>query len=553
MKAADVAGIPPEVGASTNGGRATPNVSPLPEARMKRRSFVNTGLAAMAGLAFPAQTLSALATAPPRGWRDAALARAGCRRDVVAVTGDGEEVVLTSEVLTELARRIRGRLLLADDEGYEDARLILNPSFDRHPALIAQVTGAADIQHAVEFAQEHGGLLLAVKCGGHSFSGQSTCDRGMMIDLSPFRHVRVDPEARRAWVSGGSLLGAVDHETMAHGLVTPLGTVSHTGAGGLVTGGGFGRLSRRLGLSIDNLESVDVVTADGRLLHASERENEDLFWGVRGGGGNFGVVTSFELRLHPMQREVVAGRIMFPIERARDLLETYAEYAPRAPEALQLDLGIMIPPAGVELPPGGERGIAAASVCFSGPAGEAERALAPIRRLGTPLLDEVQVADYVEVQRSGDADDPRAQAYYLYGGFVPEVPSAMIDTIVEGLEGHPDRQTQVVFVQAGGAISRVRPQATAFYQRDAEANVLCMAGWRHGTDPSPHVDWIRGYWPSLERFTHGFYVNDANPDQTGAAIQNAYQDNHERLVQVKNRYDPTNLFRLNANIRPTVG
>lgn len=511
---------------------------------MKRRAFVRTGLAAAAGLALPRPAHSALWGAPPPGWLDVLDSKIPAR-DVVAVTGDGDEVLLTEGALSELARSLRGRLLLAEDEGYDEARRILNPSFDRYPALVAQVSGAADIQAAVDFAREHGGLLLAVKCGGHSFSGQSTCDRGMMIDLSPFRHVRVDVQARRARVSGGSLLGAVDHEAMAHGLVTPLGTVSHTGVGGLVTGGGFGRLSRRFGLSVDNVVSADVVTADGRLLHAGPTENADLFWGIRGGGGNFGVVTSFEFRLHPMQREVVAGRIIFPISRAGDLLRLYADYAPQAPETLQTDLVVMYPP-------GGGEGLTGVEVCFSGREADAAPALAPFYALGTPLQDTVETRDYVMVQRSGDPEDPRARASYLYGGFVPDVPEELIGSILDGLRGHPDRGTGVVLVQSGGAIGETAPDATAFSQRDAMANILCTVGWRHGDDPDRHIRYIRDFWPSLERHTHGFYVNDLSPDITATQIRENFQRNHQRLVQVKNRYDPSNLFRLNANIQPTV-
>jgi FAD/FMN-containing dehydrogenase len=515
---------------------------------MKRRRFLQAGITAVAGLTLPTRPFDLSASPIPRGWASAH----NTREDLLAVTGDGDEVVIAADAVRALARELRGRLLLRDEAGYDDARRILNPAFDRYPALIAQVTGAVDVQTAVRFARAHGGLLLAVKCGGHSFSGQSTCDRGMMIDLSPFRHVRVDASRRRAWVSGGSLLGAVDHETMAHGLVTPLGTVSHTGAGGLVTGGGFGRLSRRFGLSIDNLESVDVVTADGVLVHADSREHPDLFWGVRGGGGNFGVVTSFEFQLHPMQREVVAGRLIFPFDKGREALELYAEYAFEAPDELQVDMAVMVPPP-EQAPPGAEAGLTGFEVCYSGDPREAERALAPLRRLGTPLMDTVETRDYVEVQRSGDIEDPRARASYLYGGFVPEIPPDLITTIVEGLERHPHRGGGVVLIQCGGAISRVPSDATAFAQRDAIANMLCSVNWSHdGSDPGEHIDWIRGYWPSLERFTHGFYVNDANPDQLGQSIQANYRRNHDRLVQVKNRYDPGNLFRLNANIQPMV-
>ena len=272
---------------------------------MKRRTFVRSSIAAAIATTIPAKRLlgaryNPFQQVPP---------------DVDAITGGGSEITLKGADVADLAARMKGRLLLGGDEGYDDARLILNPSFDRNPTLIAQVTGTADIRSAVDFAREND-RLVAVKCGGHSASGKSTCDKGMMIDLSPFRNTRIDPKARRAQVTGGSLLGQLDHEAMSHGLVTTMGTVSHTGVGGLVTGGGFGRLGRRFGLAIDNLRSVDVVAADGQLHHTSPDENQDLFWGVRGGGGNFGVVTSFEFELHPMQRTVVFGRILFPISLA---------------------------------------------------------------------------------------------------------------------------------------------------------------------------------------------------------------------------------------------
>jgi FAD/FMN-containing dehydrogenase len=407
------------------------------------------------------------------------------------------------------------------------------------------VTGVADIRRAVDFARDNGGLLLAVKCGGHSASGQSTCDRGMMIDLSRFRDVRVDPVARRARVTGGSLLGSVDHETMAFGLVTPLGTVSHTGVGGLVTGGGFGRVARRFGLSVDNLLAVDVVTADGQLRHASADENADLFWGVRGGGGNFGIVTSFEFRLHPMQRQVFGGQILFPIARARDVLSLYAEYGPIAPDELELDCVII-------QPPGGQPGVTGFGVCWSGNASDAERALAPIRRLGTPIMDGLQPIDYVALQRSGDITDPRALGQYVKSGFVTTIPSDLISAVVDRFQGHPQRATIIAFAQGGGAIGRIPSAATAYAQRDAMANMLCFVNWPQGTDPAEHIAWIRQYWTGLERFTHGFYVNDLEADMTAAAIRDNYRQNHDRLVAVKNTYDPKNLFRLNANVQPTV-
>ena len=502
---------------------------------MKRRTFVRSSVGAAAALSLPvrrpfASPYQEAPQEPP---------------DLDAITGDGVEITLKGKDIADLAARMRGRVLLAGDDGYDQARLLLNPSFDKRPALIAQPTGAADVRLAVDFARDHDGLLLAVKCGGHSASGKSTCDGGMQIDLSAFRDVRVDPEARKAWVTGGSLLGALDHESMAYELVTPMGTVSHTGVGGLVTGGGFGRVARRFGLSVDNLTSVDVVTADGQFRRASDSENPDLFWGVRGGGGNFGIVTNFEFRLHPMQRKVVGGRIMFPIAKAREVLTVFSDFAPRAPD--ELDIGFS-----VSYPPGGADGRAGFFLCYSGREGEVEQVLSPIRALGTPTVENIHAMDYVALQRSGDVDDPRARASYMKGGFVGDMPEALIDAILERFEGDPSRSTGIFMQLSGGAINRVARDATAFPNRDALGNLLCSVGWRHGDDPSEHIRWIKDYWTGIEPFIRGFYTNDLGLDTDASAIDANYRGNYDRLVQIKNRYDPGNLFRLNANVQPTV-
>jgi len=499
---------------------------------MKRRTFVRSTLTAAAGLALPgARPLSA--------WYRVVRQDAP---DVAAVTGDGKAIVLKGAEITELAGRLRGRLLLAKDQGYNEARRILNPSFDKYPALIAQPTGVADIQAAVTFAAAHS-LLVAVKCGGHSFSGASTCDKGMQIDLSAFRGVRVDPKARRAWVAGGTLLGQVDHEAMAHGLVTPLGTVSHTGVGGLTTGGGFGRVARRFGLAVDNLASVDVVTANGQLRHASADENPDLFWGVRGGGGNFGIVTSFEFGLHPMQRQVVGGDIVFPIATARDLLTMWADYSVTGPDELYMDPFL-------DIPPGGEPGVCGLSVCYSGPTDQAERALAPIRKLGAAMNDGIKGVDYVALQRAHDQNDPRAVGIYLKGGFIPTIPANLVDAILAGFQGNPARGTSFFFQHSGGAIGRVSNDATAFSHREAKANMLTAVAWNLSDDATEHIKWIKAYWGTLERFTDGFYVNDTDPDATTKQIDANYGTNYPRLVTIKTTYDPKNLFRLNANVKP---
>lgn len=497
---------------------------------MKRRDFLNSSL------------LAAVATVPSVQALYAAVGT-GQVLDVAAITGEGREITLRGADIRELAAKLRGQLLLAGANGYDEARRILNPSFDKHPALIVQATGVADIQAAVRFARDYS-LLVAVKCGGHSHSGHSTCDRGMLIDLSNFRGARVDPQARRVWVDGGTLLGQVDHESMAHGLVTPLGTVSHTGVGGLTLGGGFGRLARRFGMSIDNLESVDVVTADGELRHASARENQDLFWGVRGGSGNFGVVTTFEFRLHPMQREVVAGKLRFPIARARDVLSLYADYAAAAPDELYIDPFMVVPP-------GGAPGAVSLEVCYSGPHQNAERALAPIRKLGTPESDTIKAMDYVLVQRVNDTTDTRAIGTYIKGGFISQVPGELVSALVSGFESHPGRLTMLFFQHCGGANGRVADGATAFAHRYALANMMTAAGWRHGDDPAEHIQATRRYWATLEPFTRGFYVNDMPREATASDINANYRGNYQRLVAIKTKYDPTNLFRLNANVQPS--
>jgi FAD/FMN-containing dehydrogenase len=500
---------------------------------MKRREFLRSSLITA--------TLGVAATR-----YSYATPRTGKTPDVAAISGDGREIVLRGRDIDDLADKLRGGVLLSGDDGYDAARWIRNPSFDKHPALIVQPANVADVQSAVAFARAHQ-LLVAVKCGGHSYSGHSTCERGMQIDLSTFRGVRVDPTARRAFVSGGTLLGQVDRAASVHGLVTPLGTVSHTGVGGLTLGGGFGRLARRFGMAIDNLESVEIVTADGKLVRAGASENPELFWGARGGGGNFGIVTAFEFRLHPMQREVIAGRVTFPIARARDVLGMWGEYATSAPDELYMDPSL-------ELPPGGAPGSVSLEICYSGATRDAERVLAPIRKLGTPSSDTIKAMDYVQTQSMNDSTDSRAVASYLKSGFIPQVPQGLVAAIVDGLHGDPQRATVLFFQHCGGASARPQEQSTAFSHRDAVANMMAVAAWPLGkVDPSTHIEATRQYWKALEPFTRGFYVNDMPHEATTQDINANYRGNYARLTALKTKYDPTNLFRLNANVQPAKG
>ncbi len=497
---------------------------------MDRRRFLRSSLAASVAATLPAS----------QAWA-ALQALTQVTGDVRAVTSDRAEISLERAAVQELSDSLRGNLLLPGNEGYDVARRVLNKSIDRHPALIVQPTGVADIQNAVTFARERR-LLLAVKCGGHSFAGKSTCEGGMQIDLSLFRHARIDPNSRTAYVAGGSLLAALDHEAMAHGLVTPAGTVSHTGVGGLSTAGGFGRISRRFGLTLDNIKAVDIVTADGRLLRASADENPDLYWGVRGGGGNFGIVTSFQYALHPMQRQVIGGEVVFPLDRARELIHFYADFSSQAPDDLYIDLYVNATATG-------EGSGAGFHVCYSGPEKDAEKVLAPIRKLGEPAFTNLGPVDYVAIQRSWDYADFRNIGEYLKSGFVNEYPDSMLDAAISGFEPDPRRNTMLYFQQSGGAIGRVAADATAFPHRKALAAMMVLTSWPLDTDGSPHIDYLRDYWSTIEPRTDGFYTVDV-ANQAQQFVNNNYQGNFPRLLKVKKKYDPDNLFRLNANIAP---
>jgi len=465
----------------------------------------------------------------------------GVDADINAVTGAGKSVTLKKTAVQELGESLRGNLLLPGHPAYDDARRVLNASISKFPALIVQPRGVADVRRAVDFARESS-LLVAVKCGGHSHSGKSTCDGGLMIDLSLMRGVRVDERERIAYVSGGSLLGDMDNETMQFGLVTSAGTVSHTGVAGLTLGGGFGRVARRFGLSLDNLRAVDVVTADGRLVHASADENAELLWGVRGGGGNFGIVTNLEFELHPMQREVVGGTIAFPFSQARQLLDFYAEYEASAPDELFLCMGLQNSPQGKAVQ---------FNACYSGPARDAERVFAKVRSAGTPLRDNLRTIDYVALQRSGDVDDPRAVGSYTKSGFSVGLKPKFIDAILTGFGEQPGGSSVFFLYHCGGAINRVAADATAFPHREITLTPLLAVSWPITSDPTAQVAWLRKYWASVEPHMQGFYTNDII-DETQKQVDENYLGNYPRLVALKNQYDPANLFRLNANVIPSV-
>ena len=499
---------------------------------MNRRHFVKTSIAATVAAAFHQQlALAALAKGPV------------LNADVKAVTASGKEVLLGQSAVQEFAGTLRGSVALPGSEAYESSRLLLNPRVNRYPALVVQPQVPNDVCQAVKLARQEN-LVTAVKCGGHSFRGDSSCDGGMQIDLSRLRGVRIDPGERTAWVAGGSLLGDLDAESMAKGLVTTAGSVSHTGVGGLTLGGGFGRLGRRFGLTIDNLLAVDIVTADGVLRHANKDENPDLFWAVRGGGGNFGVVTAFKFQLHPMQREVVSGSFSFPYSQARQVIEVVGELASEAPDEIQ-----MMPLLGAF---SGEEPFCNVSIVYCGPVEKADALLAPLEKAGKVVRNSVKTWDYVALQKSGDYTDVRANGAYIKSGFVDELTPDLVRDVTETFQPHPARDTWLALGHIGGAISRVPYGETAFTNRRSKHDLLSFVSWPISAgDGSEHVAYVNEQWKVLEPYVDGFYINDL-ANETQAEVEANYGANLERLVQVKNAYDPTNIFRLNANVVPTV-
>jgi FAD/FMN-containing dehydrogenase len=500
------------------------------DSRLDRRNFVKTTLAATAWVMAPASQLRAQS--------------AGAARNVntiAAVSRSGKALSLSRVDVDVFAASLRGELIMPGDTDYEQARKLWNGSFDRHPALIARCVSAADVVQAVNFARSTE-LLTAVRGGGHSISGQSGCDGGLVIDLSKMKAIRIDPTARTAQAQPGVLLGELDREAQAFGLITTLGTASDTGIAGLTLGGGLGRLARKYGFSCDNLLSVDIVTADGNLLRASERENADLFWAVRGGGGNFGVVTSFEYRLHEFGPNVLGGMVMFPYDDATRILGALGEFTQGAPDEMYLNPMIASSPEGRTI---------GFEVCYCGPPARGERLLAPLRKLGKVLAEDVGVKSYLDIQSSFDPGLGAGRNYYFKSGFTPRVTPAMAGEIIEIFASAPPSLMGVPLIHLGGAAGRVKPAATAFWNRDAHHDLAVWAVWENRADNERIIADVRGFWRKLEHLTKGYYINTDSPDDE-RRLRETYGDNYARLVQVKDKFDPKNLFRLNSNIKPSV-
>jgi hypothetical protein len=457
--------------------------------------------------------------------------------DIAAKTLTNTTTTLRGRDLHDLAMSLRGQVLLPHQPGYDDARLVWNGMFDKHPAVIARCASGSDAMRVVDFARSHG-LLTAVRAGGHSMSGKSTCDGGLVIDVSPMQGVRVDPKRRIARVDGGALLQHLDRETSAFGLVTTTGTVSHTGTAGLTLGGGLGRVGRRFGLACDNLRSVDVVTADGRLRTASEDENADLFWGLRGAGGNFGVVTSFEYDLHPVDPTILGGAIAWPIAQARDVLRFYADFSSSAPDELNLDVALVSTPGGQQIQ---------FEACWSADIARGERVLAPVRAFGKPAFDKIAPVKYLELQSGADRRLAHGIRFYGKSGFVAKLTVRDIDQLVDVFTNASPGSFSIVIQQAGGAIGRRPMSATAFPNRHANYWVMLSKGWTDPAEDAERLETMRSAWKAIEPLTNGLYVN-AITDEESARVATNFGSNFQRLLQLKRKFDPNNQFRLNANI-----
>lgn len=459
---------------------------------------------------------------------------------VSIATTMGASTALDDATVDALSNSLRGDLLRPTDAGYDAARTVWNAMIDHRPALIVRCAGAADVIAAVRFAREHD-LLVSARGGGHNIAGKAVCEGGLMLDFSRMKSIRVDPAARTVRAEPGVLGCELDRETQVFGLATPVGTVSTTGIAGLTLGGGQSWLNSKYGFAIDNLLSVDVVIADGSLLTASATQHEDLFWAMRGAGHNFGVVTSFEYRLHPVG-PVLGGMLVHPIDRAAEMLRFYREFAPSQPDELETYAGILTAPDG--------NPVAAMVPCYCGPLDEDERVLAPLRQFGPPIADTVAPISYVAMQSMFDAALPPGRLDYWKTGLTNRINDEMIAATVEYARQVPSRLSVILIGEAHGAYHRVGKTDTAYYHRDLQYDLIALSVWTDPADTERNIRWARDLYAAWEpHLPGGVYVNDLG-EEGEERVRQAYRENYPRLAALKAKYDPTNFFRMNQNIKP---
>jgi len=446
---------------------------------------------------------------------------------------------------------VHGEVIDPEDERYDEARAIWNGAIHRRPACIVRCSGVADVVAAVRFARERN-LLVSVRAGGHGVGGHAVCDGGLVIDLSPMKGIRVDPAARTARAEAGVLWGELDRETQLFGLATVGGIVTHTGIAGLTLGGGIGWLMRKHGATVDNLLSADVVTAEGDVVRASEDENADLFWGIRGGGGNFGIVTSFEYRLHPIGPTVLAGPVFYALEDGLEVLGSYREHIADVPDELTTIFELSVAPPAPFLPEAVHgKQVVMIGACYAGSPDEGAEVVRPLKELARPIVDLLEPKPYTALQSMFDPMVPHGWHRYWKSVELPPLTDDAIDTLVEHAPAVTSPRSYCIVFQLGGALARVDEHETAFGQRAAAHNVNVNAVWTE-EDPEPerHIAWARGFFDALQPHAgESVYVNFLG-DEGVDRVRQAYGRSYERLVEVKRAWDPTNFFRLNQNIAP---
>jgi FAD/FMN-containing dehydrogenase len=470
--------------------------------------------------------------------------------ELTMTANDGGSTAVDQSVVTALSGAFSGDVLTPSSPGYDEARTIWNAMIDKRPSLIARCTNTADIVRAVQFASSRN-LLLAVRGGGHNIAGNATCDGGMVIDLSQMKAVHVDPTARIATAEPGVTLADFDAATQAHGLATPVGINSTTGIAGLTLGGGFGWISRKYGLTIDNLISAEVVTAKGEVLTASASENPDLFWGIRGGGGNFGIVSKFTYRLHPVGPEVCSGLVVHPFAEAKGLLTYYREFCSTLPDDVTVWAVMRKAPPLPFLPEEwhGREVLVFAAVC-AGDSAAGEAALKPLRDFGNPIADVIGMNPFTGFQQAFDPLLTPGMRNYWKSNDFNELSDGVIDATIDAVGKLPSPHCEIFIGQMGGATSRVAPDETAYRDRNVKFIMNVHGRWETATEDSQCIAWCRGVLDSTTPFaTGGVYVNFLTAEEAGR-IEGAYGPGYEKLVALKRKYDPTNLFRLNQNIKP---
>jgi len=465
-------------------------------------------------------------------------------------TNDGRNIQLSAEALEAFRGGLRGAFCVPGEPGYEEARTLWNAMIDRRPAAVVRAASAADVMRTVRLASENR-LLLAVRGGGHNIAGNAVCDGGLMLDLSLMKAIRVDPGARTARVEPGARLADLDRESQAFGLAVPVGINSTTGVAGLTLGGGFGWLSRKHGLTIDNLISADVVTAKGELLHASASANADLFWAIRGGGGNFGVVTSFEFKLHPVG-PVIAGLIVHPFANAKAVLDGYRKAVAAAPEDLCVwTVMRKAPPLPFLAPEVHGTEVVVLALCYSGDPAQADKAIAPFKAIGKPIAVAIGEQQFAGWQTAFDPLLTPGERNYWKSHDFTELSDGLIDVLQDAVRTLPTPQCEIFIASLGGAINRVAADATAYPHRNVEYVMNVHVRWSSPSEDAACLAWGRKMYDAAAPFaTGGVYVNFMPEDEAQRVKTGAYGRNFERLAKLKAKYDPANLFRLNQNVQP---